>query len=197
MTALRTGLDGLDKDLFLALNDWGPDWLDATFVAISYKWYAIPLYALLAYLLYRKLGWKRLLLAVLAIAIMITLSDQSANLFKKVLFQRPRPCQPGGLGDIASVLKDSCGGRWGFYSAHAANSFALAIVIGNLLKPYFRAAFPLMILWATLVAYSRVYIGVHYPGDVIAGTVAGIIFGVVGLYIYNFFMEKSEAWLAR
>ena len=86
---------------------------------------------------------------------------------------RLRPCYD--MPDLVRLVKDSCGGKGGYFSAHAANTMALAIFMGKVLKPYFKYSIILLFSWAFLVGYSRIYIGVHYPGDVLTGFIFGIL----------------------
>ena len=168
-------LVALDKELFLYLNNLGAEEWDWLWIAISDKWMAIPLYALLLYLIFRKFGWKATLLTMVVVTLLITATDQLANLFKHG-FERARPCRQEGVMEYARYVAERCG-RFGYFSAHAANSTGVAVFLGLL----FRRAYPKMLLilsiWAIVVSYSRIYLGVHYPGDVITGILIGISFG--------------------
>ncbi|WP_298247567.1 phosphatase PAP2 family protein [uncultured Christiangramia sp.] len=170
-------LVSLDKELFLYLNNLGAEEWDWLWIAISDKWMAIPLYALLLYLIFRKFGWKATLLTMVVVTLLITATDQLANLFKHG-FERPRPCRQVGVMEYARYVAERCG-RFGYFSAHAANSTGVAVFLGLL----FRRAYPKMLLllsiWALVVSYSRIYLGVHYPGDVITGILIGISFGLL------------------
>ena len=170
-------LVALDKELFLYLNNLGAEEWDWLWIAISDKWMAIPLYALLLYLIFRKFGWKATLLTMVVVTLLITATDQLANLFKHG-FERPRPCRQEGVMEYARYVAERCG-RFGYFSAHAANSTGVAVFLGLL----FRRAYPKMLfllsIWAFVVSYSRIYLGVHYPGDVVTGILIGICFGLL------------------
>ena len=91
-------------------------------------------------------------------------------------------------------MKDSCGGRYGFFSAHASNSFSLAIFFGLFLRSSYRLLILLFAIYAFLISYSRIYLGVHYPIDILVGTIFGIINAIVlyKIYLYSFnFLNKS------
>ena len=130
----------------------------------------IPLYLLLLYLVVRQYKWKTLWILLMA-ALMITASDQLSNLVKEWV-ARPRPTHEPLLSGVHTV-NNYLGGAYGFYSAHASTNLAIAVFMIILLGrpfPYFGF---LMLLYAFFMAYTRIYLGVHYPGDILAGWVAG------------------------
>ena len=177
-----------DKDLFLYLNSLGSEQWDILWLTITNKWMSIPIYILLLVLLFKKFGWKPTLLTLVLVAAMITCTDQLANLFKHG-FERARPCQAHALGDYARVIAVRCG-RFGFFSAHSASSMALALFIGFLLKSRYKFILPFMLFWALLVGYSRIYVGVHYPLDVLVGFSIGGLIGF-GFYKLQVFLHKT------
>lgn len=119
-------------------------------------------------------------MVLLFVAVLITLSDQiSVHAFKNV-FERLRPCHTPDLIFVVHTV-EKCGGQFGFVSSHAANSFALAFFISGLLRKSYRWVPYLMYGWATLTIYSRVYLGVHFPGDVLGGAILGMFIGWVVL----------------
>ena len=112
------------------------------------------------------------LVIIVCVALMITATDQIANLFKYGV-KRPRPCQVEDLKAIMRFVADGCG-RYGYFSAHAASSMAAAVFLGLSLQKWY-SYFPfLLLLWAVITGYSRIYLGVHYPLDVIGGFILGI-----------------------
>jgi len=169
----------LDTHLFLAINGMHTDTWDNIMWWISGKYTWWPFYLLvLGYLGYT--GRWQLLPMILFIALGITLTDQtSVHLFKNV-FHRLRPCHEPLLEGMVHIVNNKCGGQYGFISSHASNAFGVALlVIGWTRKHWITAV---MLTWAMLIAYSRVYLGVHYPGDVIAGGVWGAVCGwILGL----------------
>ncbi|GGW74073.1 undecaprenyl-diphosphatase [Winogradskyella epiphytica] len=171
-----------DKELFLYLNNWGSETWDKLWLIITYKFSSIPIYATLLYLIYKKFGWKALLMMVFVIAAMITFTDQITNIFKDT-FQRPRPCRAEGIMDLTRFVAPRCG-KYGFFSGHASNSMSTAVFAGLLLRPYFKNLIYLMLIWSIVVAYSRIYVGVHYPLDIVCGLTFGAVTGY-GFYKLN------------
>lgn len=169
-------LQHLDRDLLLSLNDWGSPAWDVFWLLITNKWTALPLYAILIWLLYKQFALKKFLMLLLLVFLLIALTDQTANLFKYG-FERLRPCHEPDLAGRVSLVGARCGGLFGFFSAHAANNAALAFFIGLHLRNRYVWLFRGLLLWTLLVAYSRVYVGVHYPGDVLFGLLLGSLYG--------------------
>lgn len=178
-----------DKELFLFLNNLGNAKWDGFWLFMTNKWSSIPLYALLAFLTYRAFGLKRLLMTLVAIALLILVTDQLANFFKYGV-QRLRPCHDDEINGLMRLVKSSCGGKFGYFSAHAANSFAVAIFFTSLLRKEYKYIGLILIMWALLVAYSRIYIGVHFPLDVLTGIIIGIFLG--GLFMQLFLKAVSK-----
>ena len=164
-----------DKKVMIFLNNLGNSNFDQFWILVSEKWFWIPLYIIFLYFLFKNFNRKSFLYILLFIALGIAASDQIANIFKHG-FERLRPCHDPSLEGLIREVK--CGGQFGFYSAHSSNAFFigtfLAILLGKKLKwlPYF------LLVWASTVAYSRVYLGMHFPGDVLFGAFMGIILGI-------------------
>ncbi len=175
----------LDKQLFLFLNGLHNDFFDWLMHYISYKYTWVPLYAFLLVLVIYRYRWKGLLFILFA-TLLVFLSDQS-SVFIKNTFMRFRPCHEPELEGLVHIVRGKCGGRYGFVSSHAANTFAVAVFVIGLLKERFRFVVPVMLLYAILNGYSRIYLGVHYPGDVIFGALLGTGIG----YMVFFFWQKT------
>lgn len=135
-----------DEQAFLFFNNLGSSSWDNLWVLITGKLTWVPLYALLAYLLYRQLGIRRLGVVIVCIVLMITVTDQFTNLMKHS-FERFRPCHNAELAGLFRPVDCEGRGRFGFTSAHASNSMALALFVGYLLKPSYKWIRPLLVFW--------------------------------------------------
>jgi undecaprenyl-diphosphatase len=173
----------LDRELFFFLNGLHVFWLDQLMFFLSDKYAWIPLYALLLYLSVKYYGWKAIIV-VLFIAAMITLTDQSTG-FMKAFFQRYRPSRDENLEGLVHIVNNYRGGRYGFVSSHAANSFALAVFVVHIFRGKLSYLVPLMFSYAIINTYTRIYLGVHYPGDVIAGAFTGILIALMMIEIWK------------
>ena len=178
-----------DQQLFLLVNGAHSAFLDSVMYWFSDKWIWLPVYAILFFLIvrnFRSQTWIVLLGAVF----LVVLTDQlSVKLFKDV-FMRLRPCHEPDLEGMVRTLYGQCGGKYGFISSHAANTFGIAMFVGLLLRPNLKWLLPVLIVWATLVSYSRIYLGVHYPGDVLVGALLGGLLGVLTYILTLFLMSK-------
>lgn len=153
--------------------------------AISGKLIWVPLYLAILIALGKKYK-RKFLVMILFITIAAVLADQLSVLFKN-LFERLRPCHEPELQGIVHLVKGECGGLYGFVSSHASNSFNVALL--SLLfvkKRWFTFS---IIFWAAIVGYSRIYLGVHYPGDVICGSLLGAL---IGWGIYSFYKLTDD-----
>ena len=187
----------LDSYLFLFLNNLGSQYYDNFWIFLSRTEANVMVYLVILitylYSINNKKRTKILFRLIITIAILITISDQTSNLFKDS-FQRLRPCYNELISDSLRLLKESCGGRYGFFSAHASNSFSLAIFFGLLLRSSNKLLILLFAIYAFLISYSRIYLGVHYPIDIIVGIIFGTINAIVlyKIYLYSFnFLNKS------
>lgn len=163
-----------DKKVFLFLNNLGDTPFDQFWIMISGTFVWIPLYIIFCYFLYKNFKLKSLVYILIFVAIGVTVSDQLAGVFKYGI-ARLRPCHDPGLQGYMRAVK--CGGQFGFYSAHASNTFFLASYLSFLLKDKLKW-FPYVIfVWAVVVSYSRIYLGVHFPVDILVGAFVGLLLG--------------------
>mgnify|MGYP003565584340 FL=1 len=179
----------LDKSLFLYLNNLGSSFFDPFWLFITHKFSSIPLYIFFVYLLYRNFGLQKTITALVVVAIMITITDQ-LSMFVKHSVERPRPFRELSIEGLGRFIT-RCG-SYGYFSGHATSSFALAIYLGLIFKRTYKYFFPAIIIWALLVSYSRIYVGVHYPGDVLTGMLVG---SMVGFGCYHLFKLISKRFI--
>ncbi|TAH20145.1 MAG: phosphatase PAP2 family protein [Cytophagales bacterium] len=183
-------LDQTDKTIFLLLNGLHQDWLDLPMQTITSTSAWIPLYILIVIFLFWKFK-KFALVFLVAVGLCIAAADQFTSSFMKPTFQRPRPCYDEQIS--AKVYNYvGCGGQYGFASSHAANTFALAMLcwlVGRNL-PEKKKIGVFMFAWASLVSYSRIYVGVHYLGDIIAGAFVGISVAYLIFLLFQKFKLK-------
>jgi undecaprenyl-diphosphatase len=157
-----------------------------TIMSMKYVW--IPLYAFVLFLIYKKYEFKKTLILILFFILIIVLSDQSSVHFFKNVFQRLRPCYNPDIESIVHTVKLP-GGRFGFVSSHASNAFSFAFLSQFLLKN--RIYTIVIFIWACIVSYSRIYLGVHYPGDILGGALlAFILYMPVKNIILNTVLKK-------
>ena len=175
-------LDELDKTLLLKAQSFHTEFWDGFMTFITNKYVSVPIYIFLVVLVAITFKKKSLLIFFL-IGLMITSSDRISSGFFKPTFKRQRPCHNSEIAHLVHVPA-GCGGAYGFISSHAANTFALAFFLFLLGRKRSRR-YALLFIWAVLVSYSRVYLGVHYPGDVIVGALVGLLLGSIFYLIYT------------
>lgn len=176
----------LDSRLLVYLNGLGSETYDALWLMITKQLYWTPFFLLLLYVIYKKIGTKQFLYVVLFITLILVFTDQVTNLFKNG-FQRLRPCNSPDINTIIRVVKTS--DSYGFFSGHAANSMAVATFIYLAMKPHFKYLF-LLFLWPLIFAYSRIYLGLHYPIDIFCGYLFGIFSGYSFYKLHQYFQKK-------
>ncbi|MFW5820527.1 MAG: phosphatase PAP2 family protein [Bacteroidota bacterium] len=183
-------LQEIDKTILLAVNSWNSPFCDSIMWWISGKFTWWPFYLALMIFIFWKKKWRVGLFIVFGIILIITLSDQTSVHFFKEVFERPRPSHHPELTSQLHYVNNYKGGKYGFISSHASNSFAVATF---LLLVFRKKWFTFILLfWAALVSYSRMYLGVHYFFDVLAGALWGALIGFIIYKLYLIPVRKLQ-----
>jgi undecaprenyl-diphosphatase len=193
-----TAILDADRSAFLAINGAHSAAADTFFWYVSDARVWIPVYAFFFVLIKLRWGWRGLGWSLPVIALMILCSDTGSVLLFKNTVQRLRPSHAEDLNGLVHLVKDGngefyMGGLYGFVSSHAANHFAIASFMIGILQRRPKWSIAVLLLWAMLISYSRVYLGVHYPGDVIVGGIYGIGIGVLAYQGFLFLHERVAA----
>ncbi len=171
----------LDKDLLIFLNSFFTPFWDNFFWMFTSKEIWVPLYLTIAYVIFKSHGIKGIV-TMLFIGLLITMCDQISTSFFKEVFQRYRPSHDPDLKYLVHLINGKRGGSYGFVSSHAANSFGLAMFTSLLFRNKIYTLF--IFLWATVNSYSRIYMGVHFPGDILGGLLLGLLLGQLVYELY-------------
>ena len=166
-------LEQLDTDLFLHINGWNSEAGDVLFKWLSYKYSWIPFYLWLIIELVRAYG-KKAWMTILVALVLVTATDQISTAMKNNSM-RLRPCHEPALVGKVHTVDGACGGRYGFVSSHAANTIALSLVLWVLLPARRKILGPCFVLYVLFNGYSRVYLGAHYPLDIVGGWSLGVL----------------------
>ncbi|MCC9135405.1 phosphatase PAP2 family protein [Pontibacter silvestris] len=186
-------LERLDQELFVYLNSQHSPFWDTIMIYASDKYIWIPFYLLLiAYIVYRyrKQSIPMLLLAIAAVG----LADFIASGVFKPFFARLRPCHNPDLSAMVNIVQ-GCGGQFGFMSSHASTGFALAVFFNLILSDRYLYFKIVLVTWAVIVSYSRIYLGVHYPGDTIAGALLGAFLAYLCSLAYKIVLKKNSSFI--
>lgn len=169
-------LSALDRKLFLFLNSLNVSFLDPVMTVLSGQIIWIPLIGYFFYYSYKKTGKIQTIYFGLFLVMAIVASDVTSSYIFKNIFNRLRPCRELDLKPLIYQFNQKCGGKFGFVSSHAANS-ALLVYFSIRTLNFEKRYIYLLILIPLLVGYSRIYLGVHYPGDILGGMIVGLFWG--------------------
>ena len=175
-----------DKELFVYLNSLGVESWDQFWMIVTNQFSWIPLFALLLFLVFKAYGWKKSLLIMVVAALLVTFSDQFVN-FIKDYFGRLRPNNDPAINEIIRILKRPK--SFSFVSGHSTTSFAVTTFMILTLRNYYKYSF-LILIWPLLFAYSRIYVGVHFPVDIFVGMLLGVLEGLIFYKISVIFLKK-------
>lgn len=175
-----------DENLFIFLNGLGSEKYDGLWLIITKQTSWIPLFLFLLYIIFNKLGTKQTLYLLIFVAVLLVFTDQITNLFKNG-FQRLRPCNNPEINSIIRVVQSRK--SFSFFSGHAANTMSVATFLHLIFKKNFKY-FWLLFLWPVIFAYSRIYLGLHYPIDIIFGYLFGAVMGFLMFKLYQIAQKK-------
>lgn len=185
-------LDIWDRELFSLLNSFHSPFWDELMYYLSEKLTWVPLYILVLYVVWKKLSMRQFMVFAVSIALLILCTDQLTSGLLKPWAQRFRPCQDDAeLGIVVHLVRGHCGGLYGFASSHAANFFGLATFVARFFEKRWVSGLALTL--ACLTGYSRIYLGVHYPGDVLVGAMIGVAAGLVIFMLYKYANQRFLA----
>lgn len=182
-------LSDIDARLLLIVNGAHSPFFDSVMWCISGRWIWVPFYAVLAYLLFRRMSWKRASICLVTIGLIILAADQTCATLIRPEIGRLRPANLNNpLSSFVHVVNGYRGGRYGFPSCHAANTFALAVFMSLVIRHKWFTV--MMFSWAFIVSYSRMYLGVHYFGDLFCGATIASLFAVLFYYLQNYLFKR-------
>jgi|TARA_B110000037_G_scaffold142260_1_gene160970 undecaprenyl-diphosphatase len=179
----------IDTELLIFLNGLGGEGWDGFWMFMTTSITSLPVYVIAAFIVYKNYGVKKMLFSLLFLAILITFSDQLANLFKYG-FGRLRPCHDETVQGLIRLVKPTCGGKYSFFSAHASTSMAIVVFFSLLIRKQVKYFALFLIVWSLFVGYSRIYIGVHFPFDVLFGFLIGTIIGILVYKLFILFLNR-------
>ncbi len=189
LTAFIDGLEQLDKEVLLAVNGFHSSFGDGFMYLYSNKWVWIPFYIALFYVILRNYSWRSVLIVVAAIALLIVLSDQLSAKLLRSMVDRYRPSHDEEIAPLVHTVMGWRGGLWSFPSAHAANAWALVTFLGLLFRRRWFAW--MMVGWGIVMCYSRMYLGLHFFGDLLVGAAVGALSAVIVWLVFHFVFRQQ------
>lgn len=176
----------LDKELLIYLNNLGSAAFDPFWLFITKQLNWLPFYLVLFYFLFKQLGWKKVGIIVLFLAFLILCTDQLTNLAKYSV-QRLRPCNTEDIKGMLRIVKTSS--SFSFFSGHASNSSATMLFVFLILRRYYKHAY-WVFLFPLVFAYSRIYLSLHFPLDILVGFTVGVINGTLCYKLFQWAERK-------
>ena len=177
----------LDRDVFIFLNNLGTESWDGFWLFITKQINWIPIFLIILYLVFTHYGWRHSLLIILMIGLLMLITDQTTNHLFKFRFERLRPSSDPSLNGLIRAVHSSK--TFSFISGHASNSMAACFFLYTVLKTRVKYI-EIMFLWPLVFAYSRIYLGLHYPGDILVGYMWGILMALLVLKLYVILRDK-------
>lgn len=168
-------LQQIDESILYFLNGLHNTYFDAFFWCGTNAWSYLPLYLVVIWLLYKQYG-NKIWLPVLFVILTVVLTDQTINIIKGSV-QRLRPTHNPDVAPFIHTVNGYRGGFYSFPSGHAGNIFGMAVFLYRIIAPKRWPLTVALFAWAAIMAYSRIYLGVHYPGDILVGTILGVAIG--------------------
>lgn len=185
----------LDHELLLLINGAHTAFLDSLMWLISGKAVWVPLYLSILYIVWKNRGWKGVVHLLLLIGVLMLFTDTLNSMCIRPMFHRLRPANPDSpVGEMVHIVNGYRGGKYGFPSAHAANYWGMTLLIYYIIRC--KRLLLSMTTLTILVCYSRAYLGVHYPGDLLAGIIYATL--CVGLIVWlhkSLILSRKKAWL--
>lgn len=172
-----------DSSILLAVNGMHSSYFDTFMWLCSRKFEWIPFYLSILYVLFRNFNWRVVLYSLVAMGVVLLLTDAVSSHFIRPVVARLRPSNlENPISEMIHIVDNHRGGRYGFPSSHASNSWGLVFFVGLLLRRRVLTTF--LACWALILCYSRLYLGVHYPGDLLAGMLLGAVVASLVYYVF-------------
>lgn len=184
----------MDQELLMFFNGFHADWLDPFILLATKTIFWLPLYLILIYLIIKNNKWDSIYILI-GVALTITLADQITSSFMKPFFARLRPSQEPSLAGMLHIVNNYKGGLYGFASSHAANTFGVSMIIWLVFKGRYHWI-RMIFIWAIFMSYTRIYLGVHYPGDILVGAMIGLLCGWIGYLFTKQLLKKFSKRLS-
>ncbi|MCR4920129.1 MAG: phosphatase PAP2 family protein [Bacteroidaceae bacterium] len=177
-----------NKSLFLLLNGSDSLYLDGVMWTVTHTVTWVPLMLVLLYIIIKNNTWRNSLFIILTLALLVTITDQTASGLCKPYFKILRPTHDPELAPLVDIVNGYRGGLYGFFSSHAANTFGVAIFLSLLFRSWTISG--VLYFYAVLCSYSRIYLGVHSPIDILVGMLFGTLAGLLMYLVFHFLERK-------